>query len=97
MVVSSGPHDDSAGLDEDLCTLLLYGVCVLGDIGVVALHDVLLGTLALLLLLYVLLLLLPHHAQHSTSLLHSSREVYGCVLNTEYGYNTTTLLHILAF
>ena len=87
MVVYSGPHDDPAGLDEDLFALLLYGVGVLGDIGVVALPDILLGALVLLLLLYVLLLLLPDHTQHSPSFLHSSREVYGCVLNTEqYDY-----------
>ena len=83
MVVCPGPHDDPAGLDEDLIALLPDGVCVLGDVGVVALGHVLLGALALLLLLNILLFLLSDHTQHSISFLNTTREVYGCVLNME--------------
>ena len=77
MVVFPGPHDDPAGLYEDLLTLLSDGVCVLGD---VALGHVLLGALTLLLLLNILIFLLSDHTQHSISFLHTSREVCRCVL-----------------
>ena len=81
MVVCSCPSFDSASLQEDLLTLLPDGICVLSDIGIVALGHILLCTLALLLLLHLLLLLLPHHTQYSISFLHSTREVNRSVLN----------------